>query len=134
MYGGGESAQAATDPDLCMPIGPGGHAASFWYRSLFAFGDEVVVAYVDLSATFYTEPTCTGLAHSSVLSEYPAVETEKWHQVTGEVVAPPGTTSATFGLYIGFGCTICWFIEAHFDDLYVEAEPSLTPQPPSRLA
>jgi hypothetical protein len=133
LYGGGESAWAVTAPDFCMPIGQGGHAASFWYRSLTAAGDEGVVAYVGLSATFYAEPGCTGLVHSSALGEYPAWLGAKWHEVTGEVVAPPGTASATFGLEIGFGCNICYYIEAHFDDLYVEAEPSLTPQRSPRM-
>ena len=121
-------AGAVTDADSCVAIGAGRHAASFWYRTPDQWGTDEDVAFVGLSASFWTTPDCTGTGGATAeLSEYPAILDDTWHQVVGEVVAPPGTASVSFGLSIWAGCNLCFIVFANFDDLYVEHEVSPPP-------
>src|SRR5262249_27575710 len=68
LYAGG-AAYVSTDPAFCAPIGPGAHAASFWYE---AVGTEVA-----LGAAFYATADCTGSSSSASVSATPA---GGWHQ------------------------------------------------------
>jgi hypothetical protein len=114
------AAEATSDPAFCMPIGPGKHAASYWYRT----GDA---SFVGFSVSFWTEPKCTGSGSSSELGEYPLTLDNQWHAVAGEVVAPPGTASVSFGLAIWAACDACSVVSADFDDLMLEVEPLPSP-------
>jgi len=116
------TAEAMSDFADCMPIGPGRHAASFWYRT----GDA---GFVGFSVRFWTKPKCTGSRSSSELGEFPPTPDNQWHAVAGEVVAPPGTASVSFGLEIWTACDACFVVSAEFDDLMLEAEP--LPAPPA---
>jgi hypothetical protein len=105
---------AATDPAFCAAIGPGAHPASLWYAN--ADGESVA-----MNAVFYQTPDCTGASSSYSLSDI--ASGNDWKQVTGTLVAPPGTESALFTLgswvqcdYAG-GCSVA----ANFDDLDVES-------------
>jgi hypothetical protein len=110
------AAEAMSDPASCMPIGPGKHAASYWYRT----GDA---SFVGFSVRFWTERKCTGSRSSSELGQYTLTLSNQWHAVAGEVVAPPGTASVSFGLEIWTACDACSVVSADFDDLMLEAEP-----------
>jgi hypothetical protein len=120
--GGGAGLSASTDPAFCAAIGPGTHPASFWYRA----GPEVTVW---LDATFFQAPDCTGSASGDFFSDW-AIGDDAWHEVTGDLDAPPGTESALFD--IGFWSQACddfCGIWAGFDDLNVEdaVVPDATP-------
>jgi hypothetical protein len=114
----GGAASASTDPASCVPIGPGAHAASFWY--------EAAATEVALGAEFYSTPDCSGPSSSAGLDAAPLGG--GWQQVTGALAAPPGTQSARFALSIGGGChggcedpDPCYCgISANFDDVEVE--------------
>jgi hypothetical protein len=116
------AAEAMSDPAFCMPIGPGKHAASYWYRT----GDA---SFVGFSVSFWTERKCTGSGSSSELGEYPLTLDNQWHALAGEVVAPPGTASVSFGLEIWTACDACSVVSAEFDDLVLDMEP--LPAPPA---
>src|SRR5262245_49489020 len=115
-------AEATSDLAYCMPIGPGRHAASFWYRTPSTGSADTNVAFVGLSVNFWTSPKCTGPAGSSELGEPPVLDS-KWHEAAGDVVAPPGTASVSFGLAAWTACDACSVVSAEFDDLVVEAQP-----------
>jgi hypothetical protein len=76
-------AEAVTNPAFCVAIGPGRHAASFWYRTPDQPGSDEDVAFVAFSANFWTGPNCTGSGTTSELSADPAVLDDAWHQVAG---------------------------------------------------
>jgi hypothetical protein len=127
LVGFSGSAEAMSDPADCVSIGPGRHAASFWYRTADA-------GFVGFSARFWTGGKCTGLGSSSELTTYPSTPDDQWRQVTGDMVAPPGTASVSYGLAISGAsisgaCDACSAVSADFDDLMVEAEP--LPAPPA---
>jgi hypothetical protein len=115
------SAEAMSDLADCMPIGPGRHAASFWYRTRNA-------GFVGFSIRFWTKPKCTGsTTSSSELGEHPLTLDNQWHVVAGDVVAPLGTVSVSFGLAIWTACDACSMVSADFDDLVLEVEPLPAP-------
>jgi PKD repeat protein len=113
------SCQAWTDPAFCAAIGPGVHAASFWYGNLAG-------TQVSLSATFFPTSDCTGPGSSDSLTQ--TTWGSGWQQVTGALVAPAGTQSALFAVGAsdecvfacdaGSGC-VC-VAAANFDDIDVE--------------
>jgi hypothetical protein len=129
LYGLSGSASATTDPAFCVPIGPGTHAASFWYRTPEQGNPDYDVAVLYFGASFYTGPDCTGSAWSDGLSETP-VRDNAWHEAIGSLVAPPGTVSGSFGVDIGAGCNVCFYVVANFDDLDVETEVAADTTPP----
>jgi hypothetical protein len=123
LVGFSGAAEAMTEPDFCMPIGPGRHAASYWYRT----GDASLVGF---SVRFWTSPKCSGSGSSSEqLIEYPPILDNQWHQVSGDVVAPASTASVSFGLAIRTACDACFVVSAEFDDLVLDVEP--LPAPPT---
>ncbi len=112
-YGGVE---AATDRAFCAQIGPGVHPASFWY-----IGDTA-----SIGASFYQGTDCTGAAtYASLGDSGPSA----WKQVTGVLVAPPGTQSALFSVSIGAWCDYAagCSAAANFDDLDVDDGVLTTP-------
>ena len=119
--GGSASLSARTEPVFCAAIGPGSHPASFWYR-----GDPEEA--VQLSAAFFQTPDCTGTASGDFFGDW-ANGDYAWHEVTGDVYAPPGTESAFFYISAGYPCDDFCSIRASFDDLDVEdtAVPDTTP-------
>src|SRR5262249_16860697 len=103
---------ASTDPNLfCVPMTPGAHLASFWYR-------EEVREFVELGAAFYQTPNCAGDSSLDAFGVTPSVY-GGWEQLTGALIAPPGTESATFRLGDSTG--------ANFDDLSVDDAVLTTP-------
>jgi hypothetical protein len=103
---------ASTDPNIgCATIGPGVHPASVWYR-------EEAQDMVRLGARFYQGPDCTGAESDDSFGVRPAVY-GGWEQLTGALVALPGTESATFRVGVP--------VAANFDD--VDVEDSLTSIP-----
>jgi IPT/TIG domain len=112
-YGGVE---AATDPAFCAQIGPGVHPASFWY-----IGDSA-----SIGASFYQGADCTGAVTYASLGDGGA---SAWKQVTGVLVAPPGTQSALFSVSVGAWCDYAagCSAAANFDDLDVEDGVVTTP-------
>jgi hypothetical protein len=108
--------EAATDSAFCAQIGSGAHPASFWY-----IGDPV-----SMGVSSYQGADCTGTAADASLSDPGA---SKWSQVTGVLVAPPGTQSALFWVGVSASCDYAagCSAAANFDDLDVES--SLTTAP-----
>jgi PKD repeat protein len=123
-------ARATTDPAFCTAIGPGTYAASFWYRSLETGNPDYNVADLHLGANFYSGSGCTGSASSDALSEATPILDDAWHEVTGHLVAPPGTASVGFEVEIFAACDLCTLVWANFDDLDVEAETTSDTTPP----
>jgi hypothetical protein len=123
-------ARATTDPAFCTAIGPGTYAASFWYRSLETGNPDYNVADLHLGANFYSGSGCTGSASSDALSEATPILDDAWHEVTGHLVAPPGTASVSFEVEIFAACDLCTLVWANFDDLAVEAETTPDTTPP----
>jgi hypothetical protein len=127
------TAWASTDAAFCAAIGPGVHPASFWY----AVGADVDIVEVEMDAAFYQGPDCTGAASGSSLTGW--AYGSGWDQVTGVLIAPPGTGSALFSLgVLGAGCGNgdgCAY-GANFDDLVVDAaaisSPAITSFTPTR--
>jgi hypothetical protein len=125
LYAGG-AASVSTNPAFCAPIGPGAHAASFWYR-------DAAATEVALGAAFYTTPDCTGSSSSWSLGVGPVGG--GWQQVVGALAAPAGTQSALFSLEVIGGCIgacedpgPCYCgIGANFDDVVVEDLGDTTP-------
>jgi hypothetical protein len=120
LVGFSGTAEAMSDPAFCTPIGPGRHAASFWYRTPDTGSLDANVAFVGFSVNWWATPKCAGSAGSSELSEHPAILDNQWHEVAGEVIAPAGTASVSFGFAIWSGYDFCSFVEAEFDDVTVE--------------
>jgi hypothetical protein len=114
---------ASTKP--CVPILPGTHAASFWYRvepNGFPIG-------VGLRADFYGSPTCDDLPDPDVFFS-PAIDNGDWHQVSGDLFA--GVNGFVNFHVVGvFTCEQC-DLTVGFDDLYVDAE-GLAPMPAKSL-
>jgi hypothetical protein len=81
------------------------------------------VAFLGFSVRFWTSPKCSGSGSSSDLIEYPPILDNQWHQVSGDVVAPAGTASVSFGLAIRAACNVCFVVSAEFDDLVLDREP-----------
>jgi hypothetical protein len=112
--------EAATDPAFCVLIGAGAHPASFWYLATSA-------EQVSLGATFFQGSDCTGASSSDSFGDWTG---SGWQQLTGSLVAPPGTQSALLSLsaavidcsYAG-GCSV----SADFDDVDVEDAVLATP-------
>jgi IPT/TIG domain len=100
---------ASTDPAFCAGIGPGGHLASFWSR-----GWE----FVSLAAVFFQDPDCTAPLGSDSFGDW--LTEPGWQELTGMLVAPPGTQSALFDVSAVQECDDFCNPQAKFDDLYVE--------------
>jgi PKD repeat protein len=116
-------AYAFTDPGSCAAIGQGAHPASFWYADS---GND----YVEMDATFYQGPDCTGGGSVSSLADW--TNANGWQQLSGDLVAPPGTQSAAFSLSVSggdceFDYTIWCSVGANFDDLVVDDGAISTP-------
>jgi hypothetical protein len=124
LVGFSGKAEALSDPAFCTPIGPGRHAASYWYRTPDAGSPDTNVAFalVGLNVSWWKGLKCTGSGSSSELSAYAAILDNQWHEVAGDVVAPQGTASVSFGFAIRSGCDLCR-VGAEFDDVAVEVEP-----------
>lgn len=98
----------------CVPISPGTHAASFWYR---AEPNEFPIG-VGFRADFHGSPTCDDLPDSDVFSES-AIDDGAWHQVSGHFSA--GTNGFVIFRVAGIvTCPQCVF-SVGYDDLYVDA-------------
>jgi hypothetical protein len=114
---------ASTDPAFCAVVGPGTHPASFWSRGGYAL--------VSLSAVFYQGPDCTGPLAGDSFGDW--LTEAGWQELTGALVAPPGTQSALFEVSADGGeCP--WgdycYIVASFDDLVVEDAVGPDTMPP----
>jgi hypothetical protein len=136
LVGFSGAAEAMSDPAYCMPIGPGRRAASFWYRTPYTGSPDGMntgipegnVAFLGFSVRFWPSPKCSGSGSSSEqLIEYPPILDNQWHQVSGDVVAPAGTASVSFGLAIRAACDLCFAVSAEFDDLVLDREPLPVP-------
>lgn len=117
-------AEASTDAAFCAAIGPGAHPASLWYANVQSvYGD----GWVSLGASFYQGADCSGATSRASLSQVPSGP--GWQQLTGTLVAPPGTQSARFSVGVLGSCdnySGCW-VSANFDDLDVEDAVVTTP-------
>jgi PKD repeat protein len=122
MYLFGEFGASATSG--CVAIGPGIHAASYWFG-----GSGVDGLPVELVAYFYSEPDCGGLFGGDGISGWS--NDGGWHEVSGSLTAPPGTVSGVF-IVQAWGSLCCPEASANFDDLYVEAE-ALPPRPETTI-
>jgi hypothetical protein len=129
--GEGGGVDAETDPAFCSAIGPGAHPASFWYGNAYT-GDDGGVWNVYMTADFFPGADCSGTPSSGgSLSDDPMGNTV-WKQVSGDLVAPPGTQSVLFSVGLEASCTSgsgydsCW-VSANFDDLDVEDAVVTTP-------
>jgi PKD repeat protein len=107
----GDSLWAQTDPAFCAAIGPGPHPASF-------FGQMSSADSIDFSASFYRGLDCTGGLGGDSLG----ADAGTAGQVSGVLVAPPGTQSALFSVsvFTGSDCSDYCTFSAIFDDLDVE--------------
>ena len=105
----------------CVPIAPGTHAASFWYR---VEPNEFPVG-VGFRADFYGSSTCGDLPEPDVFGES-AIDDGDWHQVSGNLSA--GVNGfVKFNVAGTVTCERCAF-SLGFDDLYVD------PAGPARVA
>jgi len=97
----------------CIPLGPGAHAASFWYRDVT--GDEVT-----LDANFYEDVGCTIENGSDGLGG--ALPTGSgWQRATGTLHAPTYTRAVRFSVEVGAWCSPdCPVVSANFDDVSVD--------------
>ena len=112
---GENGCSAATDHARCAAIGPGSHAASFWYRVERPSGVE----FLALGASFFKSPNCIGGARTDFFDGY---DGPNWRQTTGVLDAPPGTQSAYFHVHAGLSwCGGPCTLEVKFDDLYVDS-------------
>jgi hypothetical protein len=110
---------AYSDPAVCSAIGPGVHAASFWYR-------DVVGDQVEMDTNFFQTSDCTGTGSAASLVGS-AVGGSVWRQVTGTVLAPPGTQSVLFNLAVDAVCYGSCSLQANFDDLYLDQSGDASP-------
>jgi hypothetical protein len=108
----------------CVPIGPGTHAASFWYR-------DAVGAQVSLDATFYYGPDCSfgnEVGWDSLAQSGPSGA--GWQQATGYLHGPTYTQSARFSVSIRGSCDGSCLLSGNFDDVDVadlgDPTPSIT--------
>jgi hypothetical protein len=98
----------------CVPISPGTHAASFWYRvepTEFPVG-------VGFRADFYGSPTCDDLPDRDVFSAS-AVDDGTWHHVSGSFSAG-ANGFVIFHMAGTVTCQECG-LSVGYDDLYVDA-------------
>jgi hypothetical protein len=102
----------AAESTVCVRIGPGAHAASFWYRD--AFG-----AQVSLDARFFGGTDCSTfeLSGDSLTQQSPAGG--GWQQVTGFLHAPTYAQSARLSVGVGTWCDVSCAPSGNFDDVYV---------------
>src|SRR5262249_48128845 len=91
---------ASTNPPFCAAIGPGAHAASFWYANVSGDWD----LWVSMDVAFYPQTDCTGTPSFDSIGDTPTAA--GWGQVTGALVAPPGTQSALFSAGVGTQCPV----------------------------
>jgi len=110
---------AYSDPASCSAIGPGIHAASFWYR-------DVVGDQVEMDANFFPSSDCTGTPTGTSLVSS-AVGGSAWQQATGTVLAPLGTQSVLFNISVNGVCYGSCSLEANFDDLFLDQAGDATP-------
>ncbi|HEV8683150.1 MAG TPA: IPT/TIG domain-containing protein [Actinomycetota bacterium] len=110
---------AAADAAVCVAIGPGTHAASFWYR-------DAVGAQVSLAATFYAGTDCSTWELGQDSLDQPSPSAVGWQQVTGSLHGPTYTQSALFVISIG-GCDASCSLSANFDDIDVDDAGDTTP-------
>ena len=112
----------------CVPISPGTHAASFWYRvepTEFPIG-------VGFRADFYGSPTCDDLPDRDVFSAS-ALDDGSWHHVGGTFSA--GVKGfVIFHMAGTVTCQECG-LTVGYDDLHVDADGT-RPDPggPHKLA
>jgi hypothetical protein len=80
-----------------------------------------------MGATFYQGADCTGTASSDSIGDF-AVD-GGWEQLTGVLIAPPGTQSALFSVGTSSECDYAagCYVSANFDDLDVEDSVLTTP-------
>jgi hypothetical protein len=106
----------------CVKLHPGPHAASFWYRTT-----DRVATLVNFVVHWWPSTDCSGAAPSGELITNSPITDGAWHQLTGTLMAPPGTGSANFGVGEGCGVGCTAPLSANFDDLYLEGHVRNTP-------
>ena len=132
-----DSALAVSD---CVPLGPGGYAASFWHRETNR-DPYWGVSFVGLGATFYPKARCGGSGSPSVLAGgFSPIGDGLWYPELGYFEPPVGTVSVKFDLEMNGWCDGgCFGVGAEFDDVVVESSADaprrvLVPQPAARLS
>lgn len=113
-------ASIAADATVCVAIGPGTHAASFWYR-------DAVGAQVSLDATFYAGTDCSTWELGQDSLSQPGPSGVGWQQVTGSLHGPTYTQSALFAISIHDWCDASCPLSANFDDIDVDEAGDPTP-------
>jgi hypothetical protein len=109
----------ASAQSVCVLVGPGAHPSSFWYGA--------DLEDVSMAAAFYQGPDCSGASSADSLNA--SASGGGWQQMSGALVAPPGTESATFSVDVSGFCPsyqACW-VGGSFDDLDVEDAAVTTP-------
>jgi hypothetical protein len=111
---------------VCVTLGPGAHAASFWYR-------DAVADRVSLDATFYYDSSCTFQVGQAAQGQDSLVQQSPggvgWQQVSGALHAPTNAKSALVSLTLAATCsaTSCPSLSASFDDVSVADVGDPTP-------
>lgn len=100
----------------CVPITPGTHAASFWYRQT----GLTWLGGVALWAEFYSGPGCRGFVSRDFFFADASFDGE-WHKVS-RTLSGEGAF-AYFSLQVGW-CDFLCSASFWFDDVYVEAAGS----------
>jgi len=111
----------AANDTSCVAIGPGAHAASFWYR-------DAVGAQVSLHATFFAGTDCSTWELGQDSLDRPWPSGVAWQRVTGSLHAPTYTQSARFSISIDGWCEAsCSTLAANVDDVNVDEAGDTTP-------
>jgi hypothetical protein len=108
--------EATTINGRCIHLPEGPHTTSFWYRTGDTGANQMA-----LSANFFSNPNCAvANFDSGFVRTFSPVTDGQWHQVTGSLVAPLTTQSATLGIFEG--CPNCPTLTVNFDDVDIESE------------
>jgi hypothetical protein len=96
------SLAAGTERAACAPLGPGTHAASFWYRTGYSEG-----VWLSMYAAYSQEPGCAGPWSGGFLSGQP-IGDNSWHEMSGALRwhRPVRTRRSSASVWRRFATTI----------------------------
>ena len=117
----GSGASQTLQSNCITGAGSGSYAGSFWYRSTPSSVSRVV-----MSVTFYSAIDCSGvpISNSATIETNSALNDSLWHQLSGTLLAFPGTKSARIDLYQSCA-SACGAQTVRYDDIVLDAPPQI---------